>query len=479
MSTDLNSRKPKAAVATVEQFGDKLLVPVGMETTQAIDLLKRFNRQQNEETMLSRTFPVFPWDGAYALSQVLIEKFGWAPAEPIPGFFGHTPPQLIDIEIDYKKKVQIAWGRFSLPTVEDGYVECGVGHEDGQLCFRLKARILRKDEATIEDLFERIEAQLEKGSIYAGKAFKIRFRDEDGDRLEMPEPEFLRTDHVSKDMLVYNDDVTDSIQTNLFTPIERINDCIANDIPVKRGVLLGGPYGTGKTLAATVASRLAVDAGVTYLYVPRASELGDAIAFAKQYQSTACVIFCEDIDRAVNGERSVAMDDILNILDGIDTKGNKIITVLTTNHLENINPAMLRPGRLDAVIDVAAPDAKAIKKLIHLYGGSAVAEGTDLEEVGKVLQGKIPAVVSEVVKRAKLAQINMQPVGSKVEVLTSEALLTAAKTMRDQVDTLAALNVEEAPATIDSVLTDTINKTIESIQAKANKQVDQLHNRIM
>ncbi|MEX0632803.1 hypothetical protein M8494_14790 [Serratia ureilytica] len=45
------------------------------------------------------------------------------------------------------------------------------------------------------------------------------------------------------------------------------------------------------------------------------------------------MIFCEDIDRAVSGERSVAMDDILNILDGIDTKANNIITVLTTNQL--------------------------------------------------------------------------------------------------------------------------------------------------
>lgn len=58
-----------------------------------------------------------------------------------------------------------------------------------------------------------------------------------------------------------------------------------------------GTYGTGKTMAATVASRLAVDAGITYVYVPRADELSDAIEFAKQYQSPACVIFCaEDIE---------------------------------------------------------------------------------------------------------------------------------------------------------------------------------------
>ena len=39
------------------------------------------------------------------------------------------------------------------------------------------------------------------------------------------------------------------------------------------------------------------------------------------------------------------MDDVLNIIDGIDSKKANIITVLTTNDLEGINPAMLRPGR--------------------------------------------------------------------------------------------------------------------------------------
>src|SRR3546814_9239016 len=166
-------------------------------------------------------------------------------------------------------------------------------------------------------------------------------------------------------------------------------------------------------MAATVASRLAVDAGVTYVYIPRADELPDAIEFAKQYQSPACVIFCEDVDRVTNGDRSVEMDDILNLLDGIDTKNNHIITVLTTNDLQSINPAMLRPGRLDAVIDVTPPDAQAVEKLLRLYGGDAIAADTNLEEAGRVLAGNIPAVIAEVGKRAKLAQLRLQPAGDR------------------------------------------------------------------
>src|SRR3546814_19828879 len=102
------------------------------------------------------------------------------------------------------------------------------------------------------------------------------------------------------------------------------------------------------------------------------------------------------------------MDDILNLLDGIDTKNSHIITVLTTNDLQSINPAMLRTGRLDAVIDVTPPDAQAVEKLLRLYGGDAIAADTNLEETGRVQAGNIRAAIAEGVKRAKLDQTRPQ-----------------------------------------------------------------------
>lgn len=479
MPKNLAQAVKQVDVTEIVRHGEALTVPENMSIDNAIDLLHRRQEFEEEPTAVKRDFNVFPWDGAFALSKALESKFGWAAAQSTPSFFGDQPPKLIDIEIDYGVKTQVAWGRFGIPTLSYGFVECDVArNRDGQLCFSLYSKVLRKDEKVVLELFEEIEKLLEAGSIYAGKAFKIRFRDDNGHALSMPSPEFLRTDHVNKDMLIYNDEVMDAIQTNLFTPIERIQDCIANDVPVKRGVLLGGAYGTGKTLAATVASRLAVDNNVTYLYVPRADELGDAIAFAKQYQSTACVIFCEDIDRAINGERSVEMDDILNILDGIDTKGNKIITVLTTNHLENINPAMLRPGRLDAVIDVEKPNASAIAKLIHLYGKGTVDPTADLSEVGQTLEGVIPAVVAEVVKRAKLAQLNLQPAGTQIQVITSEALLSAAVTMRKQVDALAALNKPKEEPMLEDLLGQVIENKLEDKLEKVESRITSIYNEV-
>jgi transitional endoplasmic reticulum ATPase len=169
------------------------------------------------------------------------------------------------------------------------------------------------------------------------------------------------------------------------------------------------------------------------------------------------------VDRVTSGERSVEMDDILNILDGIDTKSANIITVLTTNDLMSINPAMLRPGRLDAVIDVTPPDAEAVEKLLRLYGGETIDADTDLSQVSQILNGNIPAVIAEVVKRAKLAQLRLQPVGERVAKISEAALLDAATTMQAQVKLLRDRCAPAlVPPTIDSVLAGVVRLALEA-----------------
>lgn len=479
MAKTLQQDEKEVHVAEVVRHGEKIILPEQMKLGDAIDLLKRRQKYDEEEVVVRRTYNVFPWDGAHALMNALTERYGWAAAEATPGFFGSNPPQMLDVQVGYGRTKKVPWGRFSLPQVE-GFVQTSVAKKDGRISFELVAKVLRADERTIELLFDTVEDKLRTESIYMGQAIKIRFRDNDGDLLEMPEPEFMNLQGISRDSLVYSDDVNQLIETNLFTPIERVEDCIANHIPVKRGVLLGGPYGTGKTMAATVAASIAVKTGVTYVYVPRSDELSDAIQFAKQYSDKACVIFCEDIDRAVSGERSVKMDDILNILDGIDTKSSRIITVLTTNHLENINPAMLRPGRLDAIIDVTPPDAKAVEKLVRLYGRDTIDASEDLTLVGEALAGTIPAVIAEVVKRAKLHQLQYQEPGTVIEQISGKALLDSALTIQAQRKLLEEQSKPKVKEpTFNEVIASAVAPAIEAAVSKVTGQVAEMHERIV
>jgi len=444
MSESLSQKAKPLVTAEVVRLGEAIAIPVAMSIGQAITQLQEVAKYEESETSLQRTFNVMPMDGAYGLMKVIEQKYGWVSSIPTPGFFGSKPPQMLSTASGVGETVSVLWGRIRLPDV-DGFMQTDASFEDGRWVFKLHANILRKHQATVDDIFNRLENYLKTNSLYAGKAIKIRFRNSQGNPIEDLKPEFMDLSKVSRDMLIYSEEVQNSINVELFTPIERLADCKANGIEAKRGVLLGGPYGTGKTLAATVAAKLAQDNGITYLYVPHCSELADAIQFAKQYSRTACVIFCEDIDRAVTGERSVQMDDILNILDGIDTKGTNIITVLTTNHLEDINPAMLRPGRIDSVINVTAPDAVAVQKLVRFYGKDTIDPNADLSKVGEALAGVTPAIVAETVKRAKLAQLSLQPKGTMVTMITAEALLASVHSMAYQIEVLKKLSEKEKP----------------------------------
>lgn len=243
MAKNLKDAGEQAHVAEIVYHGEKMILPEGLAITDAIDLLKRRQDFLEKEVELMETFDVFPWDGANAIDEVLTRKFGWSAATATPGFFGPRPPKLISIEIDYNKTKQVPWGAFSLPGVE-GLLHTRVDRKDGRMVFQLVAQVKRKDEATIKKIFEEVRDYLKTNSIYKGKAIKMRFLDDDGDPLQMPEPKFMDTSAISEDMVIYPQDVQTQININLFTPIKRVRDCIDNRIPIKRGVLLDGTYGT-------------------------------------------------------------------------------------------------------------------------------------------------------------------------------------------------------------------------------------------
>jgi transitional endoplasmic reticulum ATPase len=213
-------------------------------------------------------------------------------------------------------------------------------------------------------------------------------------------PKFLRPGQ--KEELIFNIETWRLLRVGLFTPIEHVAVCRAKKIPVRRGILLAGPYGTGKTLTALATASAAVQHGWTFWYAPDGRDFCSAIELARQYEPA--VVFVEDIDRITAGERDRALDQVLNVLDGLDSKQSEILVVVTTNDLDAIHPAMLRPGRIDSVIELGMPDAVAAGRLATLYGGEFISE--DLAEtVSGQLAGKSPAVIREIVERAKLAAV--------------------------------------------------------------------------
>src|SRR2546422_2691021 len=318
---------PRVSQADIRREGSAIVVPEGMPLEAAIKSLERRLAFEEETTEFHEPVECFPWDGAVALNRVLMRRYGWAQAEATPGFFGKEPPQMIGVDVGPNQVLQVPWGRFSLPNIK-GFIETGAGNRDGRIIFNIHAIVLRKHEEDIRKIAEEVRLEVQTRSIYRGKTLKMRFTKPDGRPDPMPSPRFLDVSSVHPDQLVYSEHVKRAIVTNLLTPLECYRELANYGLPFKRGVLLAGKYGTGKTLAAFLAANRANANGITFVYVEKSAEFTQAVTFARQY--LPAVVFCEDIDRITSGERDAHMDAILNTIDGIDSKTGDLMVVLTT-----------------------------------------------------------------------------------------------------------------------------------------------------
>src|SRR5262249_22003547 len=154
-----------------------------------------------------------------------------------------------------------------------------------------------------------------------------------------------------------DEDIQNQIDTSILVPIMHTKEVEAQKIPLKRTILLEGPYGTGKSLTARMAARVCEENGWTFILLDRVQGLRTALEFANRY--SPAVVFAEDIDR-ISEERNDAANDLINTIDGVLSKSSKIMTILTTNFADKLDKAMVRPGRLDAVISLRAPSDAAV-----------------------------------------------------------------------------------------------------------------------
>lgn len=466
-------------LTTVERDGNKIILPKSMGYDKAIETLTRKMKEESTEISINETIEAFPLDGAHALMHVLQDMFGWAQAVPTPGFFGPNPPTLVNLQTGPNTHTQVIWGRFLVPGIEKGNLQTGGTFHNGKPCFVINGTILQKDKHIVKEIADKVREKIKTISVYKAKAIKLKTKADGTLDIGMG-PEFIDLSKVNEDELVFSDTVMEHIRTNLFTPVEKTEECRKHGVPLKRGVLLEGKYGTGKTLTAYVTAKKCTDNGWTFIYLDRVSGLKGAMLFAQLYGPA--VIFAEDIDRVVQGERTVAVDDVLNQIDGIESKNSELITILTTNYVDKIEKAMMRPGRLDAVISVHAPDAKAAEKLVRIYARGLVSSDEDLTPAGKELENQIPAVIREVVERSKLFAISRLKDGETLK-LTAPDLVHAAQAMKRHLELMEGikpkdLSIEEKLGkAMGAVVLDGISGGMKQL-TQLTPKIDETHERV-
>jgi len=199
-----------------------------------------------------------------------------------------------------------------------------------------------------------------------------------------------------------------------------------------RGVLLVGPPGTGKTLLAKAlageskANFIAVDGSyfTAMFYGAGVSKVKELFKLARK--SAPCVLFIDEVDgigkRTRSGEGGGAESELNRIInrvlvemDGFEPLDN-VVVVAATNHEDNIDEAMRRPGRFDMLVRLGLPTLPERKRLFDLYLGKVTHDGrADTAALARMTAGMSPAEIANTVNKAasSAAEAHADQVGAE------------------------------------------------------------------
>ena len=180
------------------------------------------------------------------------------------------------------------------------------------------------------------------------------------------------------DQLILPEQTRRIVRANTIEFLRRCPIHKRHGLPTRRGVLLHGPPGTGKTM---IGRALAQECDATFILVTSSQiERGEDVArlFRLAGRLAPTILFFEDLD-LVGAERHMTRDrevlgELLTQLDGIESTDG-VVTVATTNDLLAIEPALKdRPSRFDVVVEVPALDAEGCQRYIQNWFASRQIE---------------------------------------------------------------------------------------------------------
>jgi SpoVK/Ycf46/Vps4 family AAA+-type ATPase len=167
------------------------------------------------------------------------------------------------------------------------------------------------------------------------------------------------------------DDVIESLEANIIIPLERDDLATEYDIQPKRGVLLAGPPGTGKTtigraLAHRLKSKFFLVDGT---FISGSRDFYNKIqhVFEAAKNNAPSIIFIDDSDVIFENKEDFGLYRyLLTMLDGLESESNRrVCIIMTTMDVASVPPALVRSGRIELWLETKLPDAKARENILN------------------------------------------------------------------------------------------------------------------
>ena len=245
------------------------------------------------------------------------------------------------------------------------------------------------------------------------------------DALRFVEPSALREVLIETPNVTWNDigglyEVKQALKEAIEWPLKYADIFEEAGAKPPKGTLLGGPPGTGKTL---LAKALAKESEANFIHVKGPalmskfvgeSEKGVREIFRKAKQTAPCVIFFDELDALAPKRGSGTTDShvservisqLLTEMDGLEELRGVFI-LAATNRIDIIDPALLRPGRFDLIIQIPPPDEAARLEIFKIHTSkSPLAKNVSLKELAGETEGYTGAEIEAVCREATMRTI--------------------------------------------------------------------------
>ena len=428
-----------ARVNKYEESQKQRIIEVCQSNMKYADVLGFIEGEiKQSKKMASFKYTLLCWkpDGVYQLNRAINEVFGSAVSKEDKSPSGNSNIDTVDVILADGSRTKVPFGKISLEELgEDS--EININYDNDRHLLLVKGQCQFKYQSLIDDIVERTKELLATESIYKNQALEIT---------NLSEPKIMTLAGIDKQFMVLSKKTEFELQP-LRSRILYPEKCIAKGIPLKYGCLLEGKYGTGKTLLAFKLAKDAVNNGWSFVYLKDPSLLAETLRMCKVVDRSGhgVIVFVEDIDQVTRGNRDSAMQDILNTLDGGDTKDMNVITLCTTNQIELIEPTFLRGKRIGSVITMDCLDAETAERFIRETFSEAEGYSVDddLSDVcNYIAKAQIaPAFMAEIVESTKSKLIFTEETH-----VTSFHIKTSVESYQRQVGLASKKAVIETPA---------------------------------
>ena len=228
----------------------------------------------------------------------------------------------------------------------------------------------------------------------------------------------------SWDDIVLPSKLVKEIKTNVDNLFNNIDKYKSIGVKFKRGIILQGVPGTGKTMIGKILCHTAKCSfiWVTPRFLSRSDDVAQVCKLARVLSPT--ILFLEDIDlyggsRNVSDNRGI-LGELMNQLDGL-IENEYVVVIATTNNVEHVEKALRnRPGRFDRIIEIPKPRSKERRKLLELFTKNYDVSNVDFDNIIQNSKGFTGAHMQELVTAAVIEAIDSGSKSGKKLILTNE-----------------------------------------------------------